>query len=111
LRDLRDRWDLRGSLRLLRGQLRGLAGAVLGGYLSGFLRSCMGGLLRGEVAPARFFLSASGFGRGFCAGFPTHALPFFFNGLFHALPGFLARLRARGGEIAILATVQIRPRI
>jgi hypothetical protein len=56
-------------------------------------------------------LSASGFGRGLRLSFLMHALPFFFNGLFRVLPGFLARLRARGGEIPILATVQICPGI
>jgi hypothetical protein len=76
-------------LSLSRGQLRGPAGA----FLSGFLRSELGGLLRGEFAPARFFLSASGFGSGLRLSFLMRAQPFFFNGLFRPLPDFLANLR------------------
>jgi len=83
----------------LRSQLRGLA------------RTFLGGLLRGKFALPYFIGSASGFGSGLRLSFLLCAQPLLFNDLFRALPRFLANLRARGREIAILATVQISPGI
>jgi hypothetical protein len=85
----------------LRGQLRGLART----FLSSFPR---GLLCRKFTSP---YFIRSRFGSGLRLSFLLCAQPFLFNGLFRALPRFLANLRARSREIAILATVQISPGI
>jgi hypothetical protein len=85
----------------LRSQLRGLARTFLGSFPRG--------LLRGKFAPPYFI--RSGFGCGLRLSFLLCAQPLLFNGLFRALPGFLANLCARGREVAVLATVQISPGI
>ena len=82
-------------------------------FQSGILRGRLRGLLRGKFAPPQFFQAASRFSSRLRLGFPLRAQSFLFNGLFGALPGFLANLRAQRGEeeIANLATMQIRPGI
>jgi hypothetical protein len=122
--------ELRGlSLlgRLLRGLLGGELGCLAGAFLRGFVGSALrsflgcplGGLLGVELGchlcgvfdTAGFFRGARGFSSALRVDFLLRAETFVFNGLFHALPGFFAHLGARRGEVAVLAAVQIRPRI
>jgi hypothetical protein len=90
--------------KFLRGLKRGLAGGSLCCQSSCLLRR----KLRCSVP---LLCDSRGLGNTHCLSILARFQSFLFHGLLNSLPRLFARLRPRRREVAVLGSVQIRPRI